>query len=231
MNKYLVPFVILLIASSAFAQEPCTDSLWAEVSADTVTIHHDGAFYNCCMTIEYELRQLPGDTLIVSEFETGTPCFCMCCFNLFLKLAGFQPGIHFFRVINRDTGEVFGTVPVIVRGGESKSDIRFVSSYQSDCLPLSIQEPEKKELTPFLSVSPNPFNTEATVTVMIPNEVECVVTVSDILGYTVDTLFSGKASEGKLSFNWQAGGKPSGVYFVKVKYGEHSLTKKLILLK
>ena len=231
MKKYTIFFVVLLIAFPVFAQEHCTDSLWAEVSADTVTIHHNGAYYNCCTSIEYELRQLPGDTFVVSEFETGTPCFCMCCFNLFLRLAGFQPGLYFIRVVNRDTGELFGTVPVIVRGRKSKSDIRFVSSYQSDCLPMSIEEPEKKGLTPFLSVSPNPFNTEATVTIMIPDEAECVVTVSDILGYTVDTLFSGRALEGKLSFNWRADGKPSGVYFIKVKYGEHSLTEKLILLK
>ncbi len=84
---------------------------------------------------------------------------------------------------------------------------------------------------------PNPFNPQTTITFEIPAQSyqpDVNVAIYDITGQLVKTLFSGTLSGGVYELQWdgtQNNGSPapSGIYFVQLRYGFLSQTKKMIL--
>jgi len=88
-----------------------------------------------------------------------------------------------------------------------------------------------------LSVSPNPFNSVAKVTAVIPSAGKMSVSVYDLAGRKVSTIAEGEMSAGRHTYSWNAldsEGKdlPSGVYFAKLSLdGATVISKKLVLLK
>ena len=81
---------------------------------------------------------------------------------------------------------------------------------------------------------PNPFNPVTTIRFSLP-VVETLHATSlqiyDITGKLVETLVDGAVEAGHHSISWNAGGVPSGVYFVHLESGSFSQTQKLILMK
>ena len=78
---------------------------------------------------------------------------------------------------------------------------------------------------------PNPFNPITTIRFEIPSEQEIELTLFDMLGREVKTLFNGKAPAGIMAIDFKADGLPSGVYFYRLKAGNFLASKKLILIK
>ncbi len=84
---------------------------------------------------------------------------------------------------------------------------------------------------------PNPFNPETVIPVKIPNESTVELSVYNILGEKICTLFNGVLAKGRHLFRWNgrsAGGAlmPSGVYFYQLQVqGGARLTKKMILMR
>jgi hypothetical protein len=87
--------VVAVVFSSipGAAWPPCNDFVWAEVESGRVTIHHDGALYNCCTDgFEYAVSQL-GAVIHVAETELLTnPCYCLCCMDNFAVIEDVAPG-------------------------------------------------------------------------------------------------------------------------------------------
>ena len=77
---------------------------------------------------------------------------------------------------------------------------------------------------------PNPFNPGTSVDLQIPNGGAWRLDVYNINGQLVESL-SGVSEGGFETVNWDASDLSSGVYFYKVTAGQHSLTKKAVLLK
>lgn len=105
--------------------------------------------------------------------------------------------------------------------------------------PLTVSV-EKKEKTvrnfELLQNYPNPFNPVTTISFSIPNAAFTSLSIHNILGQKVETLFFDKLSTGKHSFKWYASKHAGGIYFCKLETGFGSSnhfvdTKKLILLK
>ena len=83
---------------------------------------------------------------------------------------------------------------------------------------------------------PNPFNPTTTISFSLPNEQKIELTIYNIKGQKVKTLYSGIASEGEQSVVWDgidSNGKTvsSGIYFYKLKTESKELTRKMLLLK
>jgi hypothetical protein len=85
---------------------------------------------------------------------------------------------------------------------------------------------------------PNPFNPTTRIEYVIPKgAVEGVtLTIHDITGARVRTLFDGSKAPGAYEAEWDgkdAHGNPvsSGVYFCRLRTGQTALTKKMVLLK
>jgi len=77
---------------------------------------------------------------------------------------------------------------------------------------------------------PNPFNPTTTIEFGLPHQSEWELKIINVLGQTVRE-FSGHDDAGFMSVEWDAGRFASGVYFYRLKAGEYSATKKMVLLK
>jgi hypothetical protein len=78
---------------------------------------------------------------------------------------------------------------------------------------------------------PNPFNPTTTIRFTIPHRSNVTFKVFDVLGKEIAMLVDEEKEPGEYSVNFDASGLPSGVYFYKIKAGEFTETKKMILMK
>lgn len=78
---------------------------------------------------------------------------------------------------------------------------------------------------------PNPFNPVTTISFYIPQDSEIELSVTDILGRHISTIYSGYAKQGRNVFDFNAQGLTSGVYLYRLKCGSFMQSRKLIVLK
>lgn len=78
---------------------------------------------------------------------------------------------------------------------------------------------------------PNPFNPVTTIRFELPYSMHVELTIYDMLGREVRTLFNGEAPGGVVAVDFNASGLSSGVYIYKVKADGFTASKKLILIK
>jgi hypothetical protein len=78
---------------------------------------------------------------------------------------------------------------------------------------------------------PNPFNPVTTFRFSLAEESRIRLTVYDILGHRIETLFEGTVETGRHTITWDASAFPSGVYFARLEAGGQSETIKMVLLK
>ncbi len=78
---------------------------------------------------------------------------------------------------------------------------------------------------------PNPFNPTTKITYEIPKAGLVTLKIYNVLGQEVATLIDGFQNSGKYTASFNALNLSSGVYFYRIKAGNFSLTKKMLLLK
>ncbi len=85
---------------------------------------------------------------------------------------------------------------------------------------------------------PNPFGKTklsekaiTTITFYLPSEKFVSLSVFDVLGRKITTLFKGKAKSGLNVFDFNARNLPSGIYFYSLSTGSKIFTKKMLLVK
>lgn len=83
---------------------------------------------------------------------------------------------------------------------------------------------------------PNPFNNETIIKFNLRRPTAATLTIYNILGQKVRTLVTGRLPAGEQTIRWdgkdQRGNDlSSGIYFYKLKAGEQTETKRLVLLK
>ncbi|GAG74948.1 unnamed protein product, partial [marine sediment metagenome] len=78
---------------------------------------------------------------------------------------------------------------------------------------------------------PNPFNAVTILNYSLPRSSEITVSIYNLLGQRVATLFQGIQGGGKHTITWDATNFPSGVYFARLKFGELTQNVKMLLLR
>jgi hypothetical protein len=83
---------------------------------------------------------------------------------------------------------------------------------------------------------PNPFNPSTVIKFRLPVAADAKLTIYNVLGQTVSTLFSGSLSEGEHSFEWNGQNESgqvvqSGIYFYRLDTPAWSDVKKMTFLK
>ena len=78
---------------------------------------------------------------------------------------------------------------------------------------------------------PNPFNPVTTIKFTNPKSAFVNLTLYDMLGQKVKTLFEGETPAGIIAVDFNAEGLSSGVYIYKLQAGDFAASKKLILMK
>ncbi|UCC79684.1 MAG: T9SS type A sorting domain-containing protein, partial [Candidatus Zixiibacteriota bacterium] len=82
-----------------------------------------------------------------------------------------------------------------------------------------------------LACYPNPFNASTTIEFMLAEAVDIELSVYNILGQKIATLFDGRKPAGDYSTTWSAKDFPSGVYFARLEMEGISKSVKMVLLK
>ena len=78
---------------------------------------------------------------------------------------------------------------------------------------------------------PNPFNPTTTIRYDVPQAADVEIKVHDALGRTVTSLGTWHQAPGTYTATWNAGGMPSGIYFVRMEAGSFVETRKMVLLR
>jgi hypothetical protein len=83
---------------------------------------------------------------------------------------------------------------------------------------------------------PNPFNPEVTIEYFLPSEGFVFIEIFDILGHSIIQPVQGRQISGHHQIVWDGSDQngrnvSSGVYLIRVRYQEHRLIRKMILLK
>ncbi|UCC78958.1 MAG: T9SS type A sorting domain-containing protein [Candidatus Zixiibacteriota bacterium] len=78
---------------------------------------------------------------------------------------------------------------------------------------------------------PNPFNASTTIRYSLQIKSEVTLSVYNLLGQGVETLFEGTQNPGEHTLNWDASHLPSGIYFAKLEAAEQTKNIKMVLLK
>jgi hypothetical protein len=98
------------------------DSIIITVSGHNVTVVHADAFYNCCFEITTTVVQV-GDVIDIYEHTSGTPCYCMCYFEVTTTLYGLDAGTYTINVYDAD-GEYVGGGTATVEEGKRPDPLR-----------------------------------------------------------------------------------------------------------
>jgi hypothetical protein len=88
----------------------------------------------------------------------------------------------------------------------------------------------KTELATSLSLYPNPLAGEARVSFGLPRAARVLLTVTDALGRTVDTVDAGLLSAGQQSVRWSRKNQAAGIYFFRLSFdGQPAGTRQGVL--
>jgi hypothetical protein len=75
---------------------------------------------------------------------------------------------------------------------------------------------------------PNPFNASTTFRFYMSETGLVTLTIFDLSGQKVETLISGEMARGDHQIHYRSNVLPPGTYFCNLKFGSHSLSRKLI---
>ena len=78
---------------------------------------------------------------------------------------------------------------------------------------------------------PNPFNPSTQISFSIPQAGNVSLKIYNVLGQEVATLMDGVKSAQTYNVTFDASKLSSGVYFYTLKFGEQSISKKMLLVK
>jgi hypothetical protein len=158
-------------------------------------------------------------------------------------LANGFDGLHAF-VHDRES-RAFTPTAKIDEGGEARyvevgSDgTIFLANYDEGLIaysygPATSIEPQKAELAAGYALSanfPNPFNPETHFYFTLPQREHVLIQVYTMLGEKVRLLLNQSMAAGTHRVTFHAGELPSGIYFYRIRAGEFSSVKKMILLR
>ncbi len=126
------------------------------------------------------------------------------------------------------------------------SSVRALTAYQQsvadayylDAVPSTAVRPEPPAVPGlrFLPASPNPSNGAVRFSFTIPSELQCTLTIRNVLGQDVAQVLSGWLTRGDHAVVWDARDRlgstvPSGVYFAVLQAGSTHLTEKIVIVK
>ena len=120
-------------------------------------------------------------------------------------------------------------------------EMRPLVSGQQEYSVIRLGEGDYEEVTPIQKIVlsnnyPNPFNPNTIIYYSLPEEMKVDLSIYNIKGQKVKTIYKGKAGSGQHSVIWNGrdtNEKPvsSGIYFYKLKADSKELTRKMLLMK
>ena len=108
-----------------------------------------------------------------------------------------------------------------------------VYTFEADPEPTAVALDEAGQPASFNLAQnyPNPFNPRTTIRYTLPNAALTEVTVYDITGQRLRTLVDGRQSAGIHYIHFDATNLATGVYFYRLRAGDRTETRKMLLAK
>lgn len=78
---------------------------------------------------------------------------------------------------------------------------------------------------------PNPFNATTVIRYSLPEPADVKIDIFDILGRRVETIIDQRHEAGYHHVVWSGSRRSAGIYLYRIQAGDHTQTRKLILLK
>lgn len=78
---------------------------------------------------------------------------------------------------------------------------------------------------------PNPFNNSTTLRIFAPRSEHGTITLLNLLGQELQTIFAGRLNAGLTQMNWSADGLSSGLYFVRAQSGGWRQMQKVVVVR
>jgi|GEM_PF-793967 len=199
----------------------------------------------------YEATMYGLDTSITFQFDDGSHG----AYNvgdpdgLVPVNGGYQPG--WFTGYNRSVSGMATAFSGTFPGGTSPGRVYFMSvpfeaivgdsirnavmnevvDFLQNC-DVGIDPVDIPQTTQLLAPYPNPFNPRTIISYQLTTNNEIEITIFDLNGRFVSTLFKGYASKGKHQLTWNASAFSSGVYICTMKIDGKVLdSKKMVLVK
>lgn len=123
--------------------------------------------------------------------------------------------INRMKFINDSTGWAVGTDGAILKFQGSYSDTTII-----------VQKPEI-----FTGSYPNPFNSKTTIFYYLTRPEDVSISIYNILGECVSTIFQTNTYTGLNKINWQPGSISSGIYLIRIQCSEFIKTVKCMFIK
>ncbi|MGE5804451.1 MAG: cellulase family glycosylhydrolase [Ignavibacteria bacterium] len=121
-------------------------------------------------------------------------------------------------LFNRNNGAVIdqGTLNAVIQGAVT-----------------SIEEEKKTENSPvnYINVSPNPASSSTNIQVFLKEAARVNISIFNILGEEVSVFNDLDYGPGMHSVRWDAAKLPIGTYFINLNMGNHSLIRKVLLMR
>ncbi|MCX7995053.1 MAG: T9SS type A sorting domain-containing protein, partial [candidate division WOR-3 bacterium] len=113
----------------------------------------------------------------------------------------------------------------------------FMMRVRTDYIPgISENKNHPEEKFTLYHPFPNPFSACVKISFNLPKEREIRLNIYDVSGRLVKRLINGKLQKGKHLVLWDGKNEENktsstGIYFIKVDFGEESFTEKLIFVR
>ncbi len=96
---------------------------------------------------------------------------------------------------------------------------------------VGIEETGLPRYSGITSVHPNPFNSGLNIKYSLAEKSRVQINVYDILGRVIANIIDETDQIGDYEIYWDASEKPGGIYFIRAKIGDESITKRVVYLK
>ena len=106
-----------------------------------------------------------------------------------------------------------------------------IAVFDTNVTELVFEENEMDKQFVLLQSYPNPFNTETTIRYKLPKAGHVVIKIFDSVGREIQTLKDEKQNAGEYHIHWDASGKSSGLYVLKMRAGAFVRHLKMLLLE
>ncbi len=172
-------------------------------------------------------------SLLADSVSKGEKSFANRVFTLNVAALSAGESVNIYLAVRTDSA---GLVVHSASAAAAQSDFHLFNNIGRDTVVVSSLVTVRRTETVPASFAlyqnfPNPFNPATTITFDIPAAAHVELTVFDPLGRVIATVVNEEKEAGRYSVLWNGGTMASGVYFYRIRSGEFTATKKLMLLK
>ena len=243
MKSLSVLFIIILLGSFSYAQQPVCDfkgkdSLYVSMAGDTINVWDIAVCGYCAQAYSFSVTTSSDTIYIVQTDTAGRIALCACVVDLRASIVGIPSGTYWIVVYrdllkkygyHEDTHKFIGSLQL--KYEPIKTSPLSWQNFQSGCNPSSVPRENQIVQNQFSLFSnyPNPFNPSTTIQFQISKTEYVVIKVFDVLGREVQTLLSEITYPGTHSLKFEMPKMTSsGIYLCRMIVGSYSQSQIMV---